>query len=342
MSDFFKIFDVAEATKVTEVTEVTEVTAVPEAEADMAETLAIWVLVGEPGCGKTSIFNYFTQRERVTGNSMLSLTDSKQMHDDILQPVRATAVNAPHLRLCDSEGLGATSQNSNGNQALEKFFDNFRMVTSRMLAGGSGVVFCIPAETRINAVHEMMMKSIMKTLGNISVVICVTKSDKFDGDDMNEKTQAAQEWIAENKQKVLDIFCLNEENTTFVTTSINDKKKRYHVDELLAAIDRPGFSNTPQIDKRQKKHRIEESVEISPETGKKCENASMKAANEVKMMVWFQRGAMTVFGVVAGVVALPFVIGGGILGGIAIGAGMVSDKLFDTNFVDASDDEKEH
>jgi GTP-binding protein EngB required for normal cell division len=296
----------------------------------MVETSAIWVLVGEPGCGKTSIFNYFTQKERVTGNSMLSLTDSKQMHDDILQPVRATAVNAPHLRLCDSEGLGATSQNSNGNQALEKFFDNFRMVTSRMLAGGSGVVFCIPAETRINAVHEMMMKSIMKTLGNISVVICVTKSDKFDGDDMNEKTEAAQEWIAENKLKVLKVFDLKEENTTFVTTSINDKKKRYHVDELLAVIDRPGFSNTPQIEKRQKKFQIEESVELSVETGKRCDHASMKAAEEVQLMVWFQRGAMTVFGVVAGVVALPFAI----LGALAYGAGMVSDTLFDTKFTD--------
>lgn len=170
-------------------------------------------------------------------------------------------------------------------------------------------------------------------MGPIPVVLCITKCDKIEGDDEAERWANANNWLCENRGLILHEFGLQEDHTEFVLTIANERKKRYSIDLLQRAIDVGCNAKTVEIQTYQETYQVVEQVEMDPATLVKVTLASAQATNDLKLMDWFQQGMFSLFGVLAGVVALPFVLTGSVLAALAAGGACAAEYVFGVEII---------
>lgn len=293
----------------------------------------IWILCGSSGCGKSSIFNTLTGQNRLVSSGVTSSTNCETMQEDVFSPKRCTINGLQNICLCDTEGIGATSTavgeqgKGNGQQDLDKFATGLKMVYARALSGVSGLILCVEVEQKFTMVHQLYMKSLVEMIGDVPIIICVTKYEKMTMEDdyatLSEKKNESCNWLNREKDNMLKLLQLKAIVVNFVVISARKKD----LSDLIFYM-RASICATPKIESIRNDKNIPVATVIQPEHYHIINNASTEMAIEVVKKDWFEETLTLLFdnpfGIIGSVVILPFAI----LGGVGVGLnGMASWAL---------------
>jgi len=172
---------------------------------EQKEHKSVWMIVGTPGSGKTTIFNQLTGLNHATSSGVNAVTTYDQMVESVLHPSPTVEGDC---YLIDAEGSG--SAGPDGLKALAK---NIGPIIARFGRGASGVLFCIKAGDRLTVIDQFIL-GCLSQLGNVRVIICFTKCDLQDSIDHSVEFQNIKRQLLE----ILPTFNIE----TYCKTSKND------------------------------------------------------------------------------------------------------------------------
>lgn len=244
----------------------------------------IWAIFGLPGCGKSKLFNFLTGLDRKVSDSMTSVTTLEEMSNDVINPKESIILDK--FRFCDSEGLGATDLRSEDLTA-KKFLDTLKLLCDRLISGSSGIILCIELGTRLTPAHQTFLLFIMKTLGDVRIILCFTKySLRFKGDDQ-QKRSLASKWVLENAFQ----HCVQPMNylgfTQITTCIINIDDQIIDIEELITEL-RVSTVESKKIVEIRKENKIHKNGLISKEEAVLLDKVSNDIIQDALNSDWFK------------------------------------------------------
>lgn len=257
-----------------------------------SNTKGLWIISGSVGSGKTTLFNHLTGTQRVSGSSVISMTNADQMKQDIINPIPILGFR--NIMMCDTEGLGGVSNVDNqvGNvKNAGAFITSLMLTFQRMIKGCSGVIFCIEIEQRLTDKQILYFQSLVKEVGNIPVVICVTKYDKMKGRSSEIKAINADNWIELNHSTISKQLFLEKSQVSFVKISIDeDEPDNSDVKELMRVISsHGGIAENPAITALRRRFQIKASTDKMLESEyDRIVQAGNQAIQNLLLSEWFQ------------------------------------------------------
>jgi len=160
-----------------------------------------WLIIGDGGCGKTTVYNKLTGENRLTSPNFASVTNEK---DSVETASKIIEKNGVKLTLIDTEGIGASTITnlSKVEKIFEVWFNQIASIGEKIVLGIDGILFCIGAATRINHLDVLYMQTLVKLFGEKVVertILVVTKIDTM------QKTSVDQ-YISNNRDILIKSF----------------------------------------------------------------------------------------------------------------------------------------
>lgn len=299
-----------------------------------ANDASIWLVCGMSGSGKSTIFNYLTQRGHEVSDSTRGVTNFDAMLANVQYPSGSVIENLSTVHICDTVGLGSSVDASSQRVQLKKegdvskavklFLGILNYILARAVIGVTGIIVCTECSHRVHEESKLLIRVLREILGPIPIIICITRCDSADPmGSVEAKFGAAQNWIDRRRDEILNDFGIpkNDADSHIVKSMIfqNSQTKlvEYHVEELVERLRSVRtLAKTEKLQSYRNRFGID-GVTLSPsaEQWTKAQMAVKQMLEDVQETSAFHSAvqylAIPVL-TVGFVVALPFIIVGGV------------------------------